>query len=187
MSLLQLALTYFYIGLFTIGGGQVAITLMYQPMVEGGFITAEEFYNMLAVSESTPGPIGINMATYVGYKMYGVWGGIVTTFSTVLPSLIIILLLASALKKQSSSPLVKTVFSFIRPVSAGLVAVAFWNVFRISAITLDAAKASGSFCDALNPARIIFYAAATCVLIKFKKVPPLLVMLFGAIFGLLFL
>ena len=187
MTLVQLALTFFYIGLFTIGGGQVAITLMYQPMVEGGFITGEEFYNMLAVSESTPGPIGINMATYVGYKMYGVWGGIITTFFTVLPSLIIILLLASVLKKQSSNQLVKSVFNFIRPVSAGLIAVAFWNVFKISAITLPAFYSSGNFLDALSIERIIFYIFAVFLLIRVKKIPPLLVMLLGAIFGLVFL
>ena len=61
MTLLQLMLTFFYVGLFTIGGGLVAITLMYGPIVEGGLITSEQFYNMVAISESTPGPIGINM------------------------------------------------------------------------------------------------------------------------------
>ena len=70
MSLLQLMWTFFYIGLFTIGGGQVAITLMYQPVVEGGLLSADQFYNMVAVSESTPGPIGINMATYIGCELF---------------------------------------------------------------------------------------------------------------------
>lgn len=71
MTLLHLMLTFFYVGLFTIGGGLVAITLMYGPIVEGGLISSEQFYNMVAISESTPGPIGINMATYIGYQLYG--------------------------------------------------------------------------------------------------------------------
>ena len=89
MTLLGLMATFFYIGLFTIGGGLVAVTIMYKPIVEGGLISAEEFYNMLAISESTPGPIGINLATYIGYNLFGVGGGIATTAATVLPSLIV--------------------------------------------------------------------------------------------------
>ena len=69
MSLLALCFTFFYIGLFTIGGGVVAITLMQQAIVEKGLISTEQFYNMIAISESTPGPIGINMATYIGYNL----------------------------------------------------------------------------------------------------------------------
>ena len=99
MTLLNLLWTFFLIGLFTIGGGQVAITLMYQPLVDGGYLDAAEFYNMVAVSESTPGPIGINMATYIGCKFYGVLGGVAVTFATVLPSFIIILIIARFFEK----------------------------------------------------------------------------------------
>ena len=94
MTLWALFWRFFFIGLFTIGGGQVAITLMYQELVDSGIIDAELFYNMLAVSESTPGPIGINMATYLGTEMFGVWGGIITTLGTVTPSVIVILIIA---------------------------------------------------------------------------------------------
>ena len=94
MSLLQLAFTFFYIGLFTIGGGQVAITLMQQSIVSAGLISQEQFYNMIAISESTPGPIGINMATYIGYELYGVPGALAVTGAEVLPSIIIILIIA---------------------------------------------------------------------------------------------
>ena len=104
MTLLHLMLTFFYVGLFTIGGGLVAITLMYGPIVEGGLISSEQFYNMVAISESTPGPIGINMATYIGYQLYGVVGGIATTAATVLPSLIIIKLIARFFNRFRRSP-----------------------------------------------------------------------------------
>lgn len=186
MSLLSLSWTFFYIGLFTIGGGQVAITLMYQPIVEGGLLTAAEFYNMLAVSESTPGPIGINMATYIGCRLYGVLGGVVTTFSTVLPSLIIILFIAKYFEKYRDVKIVQTVLSFVRPVSAAFVAVAAWQVFRISLIDTEALAATRSLFAALSRARIAFYALSVFLLFK-TKLSPIAVIVLGALFGVLFL
>ena len=85
ISLFELFAIFFYVGLFTIGGGLVAITLMEQTIVARGLISPEQFYNMVAVSESTPGPIGINMATYVGTSLFGVKGGIIATSASVAP------------------------------------------------------------------------------------------------------
>ena len=99
MTLLELFGTFFYIGLFTIGGGVVAITLMQQTIVSKGIISLDQFYNMVAISESTPGPLGTNMATYIGYKLYGVPGALVTTIGEALPSIIIILIIARFLQK----------------------------------------------------------------------------------------
>ncbi|MBQ5439771.1 MAG: chromate transporter [Clostridia bacterium] len=113
MSLLQLAFTFFYIGLFTIGGGQVAITLMQQSLVSTGVISQAQFYNMVAISESTPGPIGINMATYIGYKLYGVPGALIVTGAQVLPSIVIILIIARFLKSFNDNTYVKDVFIII--------------------------------------------------------------------------
>ncbi len=176
MSLFQLALTFFYIGLFTIGGGQVAITLMYEPIVGGGLITAEDFYAMVAVAESTPGPIGINMATYIGVSQYGVPGGIVVTLATVLPSFIIILLIAAFFDHYQDNPLVKNVFTAVRPVSVALIAVAAWNVLSISIA---------------NPAlfswqRLLIFVAALGIFVS-KKVSPIIVMILGAVAGMLIL
>ena len=141
MSILKLIWTFFYIGAFTIGGGQVAISLMYEPFVDSGIITAEQFYNMVAISESTPGPIGINMATYIGYELYGVPGGILVTAATVLPSLIIILVIAGFFDRYRDTALVKSVFSCVRPVAAALIGMAGWNVLNISLVkTFSAAR-----------------------------------------------
>lgn len=174
MTLLELLWTFFYIGLFTIGGGQVAITLMYEPIVEGGLISAETFYNMVAVSESTPGPIGINMATYIGCELYGVIGGILVTFATVLPSLIIILVIAKFFDKYQEKPLVKSVFTCIRPVSAGLIAVAGYEVLKISVIQVFSIQ------------RLIIFLVALALLMR-KKTSIILVMILGAVAGILFL
>ena len=99
MSLFQLIFTFFYIGLFTIGGGIVALTIMQQTLVNPGIISQEQFYNMVAISESTPGPLGTNMATYIGYNLYGIPGGIIATLSEAAPSVIIILIIAHFMKK----------------------------------------------------------------------------------------
>ncbi|MBQ0167520.1 MAG: chromate transporter [Treponema sp.] len=196
MSLLALMWRFFYIGLFTIGGGQVAITLMYEPVVGGGLITPEMFYNMVAVSESTPGPIGINMATYIGCKLYGVMGGVLVTFATVLPSLIIILIIARSYTAFQEKPLVKTVFNVVRPVSAGLIAVAAWNVLKIAVVTVndgaaavsEAGTAVSAFPLALTSVSgTIFFAVALTLLLTVKKLSPVIVVLAGAIFGIIFM
>lgn len=174
MTLLELLWTFFYIGLFTIGGGQVAITLMYEPLVGGGIISGEQFYNMVAVSESTPGPIGINMATYVGCELYGVIGGILVTLATVLPSLVIILVIAKFFDKYQEKPIVKSVFTCIRPVSAGLIAVAAYEVLKIAIIQPFSFTRLGIFLIALG-------------LLFIKKISPVFVMILGAIAGILFL
>ncbi|MBO5400720.1 MAG: chromate transporter [Spirochaetaceae bacterium] len=174
MTLLELLWTFFYIGLFTIGGGQVAITLMYEPLVGGGLISGEQFYNMVAVSESTPGPIGINMATYIGCELYGVMGGILVTFATVLPSLVIIIVIAKFFDKYQEKPLVKSVFTCIRPVSAGLIAVAAYEVLKISLI------------QPFSFVRLGIYLVAFSLLM-IKKMSPIFVMILGAVAGILFL
>lgn len=174
MTLLELLWTFFYIGLFTIGGGQVAITLMYEPLVGGGILSGEQFYNMVAVSESTPGPIGINMATYVGCELYGVIGGILVTLATVLPSLVIILVIAKFFDKYQEKPIVKSVFTCIRPVSAGLIAVAAYEVLKIAIIQPFSFTRLGIFLIALG-------------LLFIKKISPVFVMILGAIAGILLL
>ena len=174
MTLLELLWTFFYIGLFTIGGGQVAITLMYEPLVGGGIISGEQFYNMVAVSESTPGPIGINMATYVGCELYGVIGGILVTLATVLPSLIIILVIAKFFDKYQEKPVVKSVFTCIRPVSAWLIAVAAYEVLKIAII------------QPFSFVRLAIFLGAFALLM-IKKISPVFVMILGAIAGILFL
>ena len=175
MSLLQLMWTFFYIGAFTIGGGQVAITLMYQPVVEGSLLSADQFYNMVAVSESTPGPIGINMATYIGCELFGVFGGVAVTFATVLPSLLIILIIAKFFDKYQDKPLVKTTFSCIRPVSAGLIAVAAWNVLSISVVNV------------FSPIRAVIFAVSLTLLFVWKMMSPILLFVLCGIAGVFFL
>lgn len=186
MTLWALFWRFFFIGLFTIGGGQVAITLMYQELVDSGIIAAELFYNMLAVSESTPGPIGINMATYLGTEMFGVWGGIITTLGTVAPSIIVILIIARFFSRMQDTLAVKSLFTVLRPMAAGLVCIAAWNVFKISVVLLNKAKLSGVLADAFELPRIAAWLVFSFLLFK-TKLPAILYIVLGALFGLIFL
>lgn len=186
MTLLQLMLTFFYVGIFTIGGGLVAITLMYGPIVEGGLISSEQFYNMVAISESTPGPIGINMATYIGYQLYGVAGGIATTAATVLPSLLIIMIIARFFNRFQEKPLVKAAFTGLRPATSGMVLVATVQVFVIAILNIPAFRETGQLPQLVRLPPAAFYLLACIVLFK-TKISPIAVVAAGALFGILFL
>ncbi len=121
---------FFKTGLFAVGGGLATLPFLTQIQEKYGWFTAEELANMIAVSESTPGPIGVNMATYVGFGNIGVLGGVLATLSLVLPSLVIIMLIARALDAYQKNPLVQNAFSFLRPAVTGLIAAAGFSVLR---------------------------------------------------------
>ena len=186
MTLINLFLVFLYIGAFTIGGGLVAITLMQQELVEKGLISQELFLNMVAVSESTPGPIGINMATYVGYNFYGVIGGVVTTFATVLPSFIVIIVIAKYFYKFQDKPLVKSAFYGLRAGTTGMIAVATWNVLSANLIHISSFLQTKSFNDLIHIPSFIFFVF---IFILYNKVKwhPLFFILMGVVFGILFL
>lgn len=190
MTLLQLAFTFFYIGLFTIGGGQVAITLMQQAIVSAGLISQEQFYNMIAISESTPGPIGINMATYIGYELYGVPGALIVTGAQVLPSIIIILIIARFLKSFKDNQYVKGSLAFLRPVTTGLILVPVIQVIMFTLInppeTLSALTTPEGWKELFNLIPIAGYAVFVFLLFK-VKLHPIGVIILGAIFGIIFL
>ncbi len=124
MTYLRLFWEFFKAGLFAIGGGMATLPFLQDIGAETGWYTYSELMNMLAVSESTPGPIGINMATYVGFTVAGVPGAIVSTVGEITPSIIVILLVAAMLKKFRDNRLVDQAFYGLRPASTGLIGAA---------------------------------------------------------------
>lgn len=189
-SLLELFLIFFYVGLFTIGGGLVAITIMKQMIVERGLIDSATFVNMISISESTPGPIGVNMATYIGNNFYGFWGGIVTTLGEILPSIICILIIARLFAKFSEKPVVKAAFVTLRPASTGVILVAALEVFQIAllniTLNIDGIKMIQSIAEVFKWKQCIFYVVSILAL-RFIKISPLLLIVIGAFFGISFL
>lgn len=185
-GLLHLLLTFSYIGLFSIGGGLVALPFIRQEVIRNGWVTLEQFFQMVAVSESTPGPIGINMATYVGFSQYGVIGGIATTIGNVLPSLIIIMIIAKFFKKFSDYPVVKAAFYGIRAAVVGLVATAVYDVFTVSILHVSDYMVTNQISSLIDIKATIIFLGIFYLYQKFNKHPIFYIGL-GAILGVIFL
>lgn len=124
MIYLKLFWEFFKTGLFAVGGGMATLPFLKAMGEANGWFTYADLMNMLAISESTPGPIGINMATYVGYTIAGVPGAVIATIGEVTPSIIVILLIAMMLQSFKDNPLVGKVFYGLRPASTGLISAA---------------------------------------------------------------
>ncbi len=144
MIYLQLFWEFFKTGLFAIGGGMATIPFLYEMADKTGWFTRMDLANMIAVSESTPGPIGVNMATYVGFITdnyhgilpSGVLGAVVATLGLIAPSVIVILIVAAMLKRFRESKLVQNAFYGLRPASTGLIAAAGLSVVASTLITV---------------------------------------------------
>lgn len=130
--LLTLFLEFFKIGLFAVGGGMATLPFLYELADKYDWVSSADISNLVAISESTPGPLGVNMATYVGFLQSGPIGGIIATLGLVTPSVIVILLVMKILDKFKESPIVKNVFYGLRAASCALISVAGVGVAKIA-------------------------------------------------------
>lgn len=133
--MLALFFAFFKIGLFAVGGGLATLPFLHEIAEKTDWISVADISNMVAVSESTPGPLGVNMATYVGFLKEGVFGGAFSTLGLIAPSLIISFIIAKMLDKFKNSKTVKDVFYGLRAASCGLIAVAGVGVAKIAFFT----------------------------------------------------
>lgn len=170
MIYLLLFYEFFKIGLFAIGGGLVTVPFLFDLAEHYPWFTASELADMIAVSESTPGPLGVNMATFVGYKAAGISGAVIATFGLVLPSLIIIMLVSRLLTKFSDNPYVQSILSGIRPAVIALIFMAGWEIAKISVVSLENL--------------IIFLAFLAAI--GFCKISPIYYMVIAAVVGIVF-
>ena len=161
---------FFKIGLLAIGGGLVTVPFLYDLSTVYPWFSAQELTDMIAVSESTPGPIGVNMATFAGFRAAGIFGGIVATFGLLLPSMIIIILLARYLKKHPNNLQFESVLKSIRPVALAL--ISFGALFIARAFVADWLTA--------GLIGVIF------LIIHYVKLNPILYICGGIIGGLVF-
>lgn len=177
---LYLFIEFFQIGLFAVGGGPATIPFLMDIPSRRDWYEKSDVVNMLAVSESTPGPIGINMATYAGFRAAGFPGGLAATLSLVLPSLIVIVIVAKFLEKFNKNPLVKSAFHTIRPTVTGLIAVAVTGIFQTALFLAP----DGGY---QIPVFSLIMCAAFFILMnlkKLKKVHPFFWMVAGAVIGI---
>lgn len=143
MIFLQLFYEFFLIGLFAVGGGLATIPFLADLSARTGWFTMDQLTNMIAVSESTPGPLGVNMASYVGYETAGWPGSVAATVGLITPSIIVILIVAAFLKKFRNSAVVQSVFYGLRPASTALIAAAGWSIVSLSLISIVWTEDSG--------------------------------------------
>ena len=187
MIYLRLFFEFFKTGLFAVGGGLATIPFLYEMSAKTGWFTYEELANMIAVSESTPGPMGINMATYVGFETSGILGSICATIGLVTPSVIIILIIAKALQAFRSNRYVDAAFYGLRPCSIALIAAAGLLVVKITLFNFDAFGLSGRIADLFQWKEIILAAlllVLTRVVRQTKKLHPIVFIALSAVAGI---
>lgn len=189
MVYLILFYEFFKAGLFAVGGGLATLPFLLDMANNPSYawITPETLADMVAVSESTPGPLGVNMATYAGFQAGGVLGGIVATFALVLPSYIIIIIVAHFLNKYKENALVKNTFMGLRPAVAGLIAAACWSVLQLALFRFENIGAGGLW-DVVNLKPLILFAALLALtnIKPVKKLHPIAFIGFAAAAGIVF-
>ena len=187
--MLQLFYEFFKVGLFAVGGGAATIPFLSKMSEVTGWFTKTDLANMIAVSESTPGAIGVNMSTYVGYltgKPEGleVLGCIVASIGLITPSVIIILIISGILNRFKDSALVKNTFYGLRPASAGLIGAAAFEIVKIALIHFDVFMRTRNFGDLFDIRSIIVFALLF-VGIKKIKVHPVVFIGIAAVVGII--
>ena len=178
MIYLILFLEFFKVGLFSIGGGLSTIPFLYDLAEKYSWFDENMLMDMIAVSQSTPGPIGVNMATFAGFRSSGILGGIIATVGLVTPSVIVII-------KFKESKSVDSVFYGLRPAVAALIAAAGYQVFKVSILTIDKFNITHKIIDLFNIKSTILLIIMTIAILKFKK-HPIVYIVSAAIIGILF-
>jgi chromate transporter len=189
MIYLQLFWEYFKTGLFSFGGGMATIPFLTDMAERTGWFTRAALADMIAVSESTPGPIGVNMATYVGFTVAGVPGSIVATLGLALPSFLVIMAVSVFLKTFHENRWVQRALYGIRPASSGLIADACVTMLLLSVVHLDAFRGSGALADLVQLPTLALFAVVwvlTNLVKPTKKLHPLVFLLLGAVAGVAF-
>lgn len=186
MIYLLLFINFFKTGLFSIGGGLATLPFLYEMSNRTHWFSTSDIADMIAISESTPGAIGINMSTYAGFKTAGYPGGVLATVALATPSLIIILIISGFLQKFKESRHVQNALYGLRPASIAMITTAGLNVAKVALINLDAFQASH------NPADLFLWKAILLGIIifggqkLFPKIHPVAFIVFSAVVGVVF-
>ena len=185
LELLELFWIFFKIGLFTFGGGYAMIPLMKSEIVGRGFIEIELLYDFIGISESTPGPFAINMATFIGMSQHGLLGALVTTIGVALPSFIVILLIASLGAKFLETNGVKRAFLGLKPAVIGLILAVSIGLFIHALFPhIDLDTLVFDFSN-FNWNGLIILGIVIFTSLIYKKISPIQIILLSAILGVI--
>lgn len=193
MIFLELYIRFFMVGLFAVGGGLATLPFLTSMGETTGWFDAMDISNMVAISESTPGPIGINMATYIGFQVgsefgmpLGVLGSIVATLGEVTPCIIIIIIVSRMLEKFRDSKYVEYAFYGLRAASVGLIAAAWLGVAKIAFWNAEAFAQSENIIMSVDYKSVILSAVIFFLATKFKKIHPIALIVLAAAVGIIF-
>ena len=187
ITCIKLFLTFLKIGVVSFGGGYGMIALMREDCLQNGWLSEEELLNFIGIAESTPGPIAVNMATFVGASQYGILGAICATIGVVLPSFVIILLVASMLTYLLKYGAVKATLGSIRPAIAGMILGTAITMFLSVVIGIGAVSESPDVdISALMILALLFGVSYGYSKWKKKNISPVILILISAVFGILF-
>ncbi|MGL5540153.1 MAG: chromate transporter [Erysipelotrichaceae bacterium] len=172
---------FFKIGLFSIGGGLATIPFLMELANRYPWFDQTMLTNMIAVSESTPGPIGINMATFAGFQASGILGGIVASISLVVPSFFIIIAIAKVVQKRKDSVFMATLFTYLRPTTAAMIASVLLTLLGLTLFEVDAL---GTFAFFKVPSLLLF--GVMLWFANWKPLHPIVYLLICMVVGILF-
>lgn len=181
-TVLELFLEFFKIGAFAVGGGPATLPFLMDLAERKPWYGMEQLTDMIAISESTPGPLGLNMSTYAGFQAMGMWGGLVASFGLVLPSVVIIMLIAKFLENFSENHYVKAAFRGIRPAVTALIGAAVFRLCRVS-LFIEAESVVTPAVGSMVVAVVVF---SLLQLKQTQKFHPALWFLAGAAIGVVF-
>jgi chromate transporter len=185
MIYLLLFFEFLKIGMFSVGGGLATLPFLYNIIEKYRWISQDDLLNMIAVAESTPGPIGINTATFVGFKTGHILGGVIATLGIVIPAIIIISIISHYFTRFSEMNIVRAGFDGVRPAVVGLIAAAGFEVVRIALLHIDIFSETGKLMDLLNYKAIALFVIMFLAMNRFKKHPIFYIFIAGVI-GIVF-
>jgi len=184
MIYLQLFYEFFITGLFIFGGGLAAIPFLQQMGENTGWFTTTELMDMIAIAEATPGPIGINMATYAGFTTAGVPGGIIASVALLLPSVTIALIIARLLVRFRESKLVEYALYGLRPASLGLISAAGLVVFSLVVFGVEVRNLITEGISLFDYRALILAVVLFAATNLYKKAHPILYLVISAVIGI---
>lgn len=180
----KIFVAFFQTGLFAVGGGLATLPFFYAMTETTNWFTSNDIADMIAIAQSTPGPLGVNISTYAGYHIISPWGGLVATLSLTLPSLLCILIIHKIFKNNKNSNTLNNIFYGLNPASCALIAAAGIGVAKTTWLNLSFFKETGNFINILNIKTIIIAIIVWITLRKLKK-HPIWYIIFSAIAGIL--